>query len=430
MPIENGKYISPTWQNNGPPALEENELQDITDTLESLSAGGGGSGKRYANLVIGTSTNGWTTADCDYLCDGTDDNVEILAAINDLPAVGGEIVFLSGSYNLSGNFQIPANTPNYFLQMRGSGENTIINGNGNTFSWSNYGGGNNYTSISFKSIAVSSLIFSAVGFGAVSFYDSFLENTGTGSSSYISPSVCNCVIEFTSFNNIPFQNTEFPGEFTPLRFCNNLVYINQNLEASVVYGSKGSVVSGNVFMGKDGASNGAFSLRNGSATGNTLINCGGGASGSSVVSGNTVINGNLSAVGESVLSGNDITDGTITIAEGSTASGNNILQSDDSPNPCITLTKWINNEGDNTYSTITGNTCIGGLTGILLDTPDTMPIKTKTNACITGNTCTATTPLQINSNWSNCLVTGNMFPNGSIVDNGAGNIKANNFTGS
>lgn len=104
MPIVNGKYISPTWQNNSPPALEENELQDITDTLESLSASGGGSGKRYANLVIGTSTNGWAAADCDYLCDGAADDVEFNAAISKISSIstsGGSIVVLSGEYSLS-----------------------------------------------------------------------------------------------------------------------------------------------------------------------------------------------------------------------------------------------------------------------------------------------------------------------------------------
>lgn len=430
MPIQNGRYVSPTWVNNGPPAINQSELQDITNTLEALDSGtsGGGSGKRYASLVIGTSTNGWTTADCDYLCDGIADNVEILAAISALPSSGGGIVFLDGNYNLAGNFELPANAPNYFLQMSGSGANTVINGGGNTFSWSNYGGGDNYTSVRFFNITVSSLKFSAIGFGEVSFLNSFLVNTGTGSSNYINPFVCNCEVEFSNFQSIPFQNIKIPGNFTSLRFCNNRVYLSQELGSAVVYGAEGSSVSGNLFFSATGTYNNAFSMSGGSATGNMLINCGGGANGSSVVSGNAVVNGNLSATFKSILSCNDITDGAITLSEGSTASGNNISQSDDSRTPCITLTKWRNNEADNTYSTVIGNTCMGGTIGILLDTPSVMPIKTKSNACITGNTCTSSNPLQINSNWSNCLITGNMFPNGTITDNGSGNIKANNFT--
>ena len=34
MPIVNDNYVSPTWQNNGPPALDQSEMQDISDTLE------------------------------------------------------------------------------------------------------------------------------------------------------------------------------------------------------------------------------------------------------------------------------------------------------------------------------------------------------------------------------------------------------------
>jgi hypothetical protein len=69
MPIKDGKYKNPNWVNGGPPAIDADELNAISSTLESLDAAGGtgGDGKRYARIVIGTSTNGWTAADCDYL---------------------------------------------------------------------------------------------------------------------------------------------------------------------------------------------------------------------------------------------------------------------------------------------------------------------------------------------------------------------------
>lgn len=66
------------------------------------------SGKRTCRVVVGTSTAGWTEADCDFLCDGTDDQVEIQQAINSIPQNGqinnetvGEVVILAGVYNLS-----------------------------------------------------------------------------------------------------------------------------------------------------------------------------------------------------------------------------------------------------------------------------------------------------------------------------------------
>lgn len=58
-------------------------------------------GKRACRFVVGTTTAGWTAEDCDYLCDGTDDQVEIKAAIQALPSTGGEVVFLDGTYIFS-----------------------------------------------------------------------------------------------------------------------------------------------------------------------------------------------------------------------------------------------------------------------------------------------------------------------------------------
>lgn len=154
MPLVNGKYKNPQWVNGGPPAIDAQELNAISDTLENLDAGGGytlpvasptvlggvspvaktdsmtesvgvdnqgrlwgmpggsSGGKRYASFVIGTSTAGWTEADCDYLCDGVDDNIEIQAAIGALRLISGsitrnsgEILILPGTYNISKTIQ-------------------------------------------------------------------------------------------------------------------------------------------------------------------------------------------------------------------------------------------------------------------------------------------------------------------------------------
>lgn len=59
---------------------------------------------RAATVVIGTSARGWTAADCDFLCDGVDDQAEIQAAVDYIKSLGsgtGTIKFLSGTYNLS-----------------------------------------------------------------------------------------------------------------------------------------------------------------------------------------------------------------------------------------------------------------------------------------------------------------------------------------
>lgn len=86
------------------------------------SSGGSGSGKRTVRLTIGSSQYGWTASDCDYLCDGTADEVEINTAIQSLRSTGGEIVLLDGLYNLSS--QILMNKDG--ITLTGNGANTRI----------------------------------------------------------------------------------------------------------------------------------------------------------------------------------------------------------------------------------------------------------------------------------------------------------------
>ena len=80
------------------------------------------SGKRVCRFVVGTSTSGWTTSDCDYLCDGTADDVEINAAIQALPNNGGEVVILDGTYNITATIAI--NKVN--VKLSGNGASTVL----------------------------------------------------------------------------------------------------------------------------------------------------------------------------------------------------------------------------------------------------------------------------------------------------------------
>lgn len=77
---------------------------------------------RAARFVIGTSTAGWTLDDCDYLCDGTSDDVEIKSAINALPSGGGEILLLDGTYNIGSKIAISKAS----VTLRGSGASTVL----------------------------------------------------------------------------------------------------------------------------------------------------------------------------------------------------------------------------------------------------------------------------------------------------------------
>lgn len=72
---------------------------------------------RTCRLVVGTSTAGWTEEQCDYLCDGTADDVEIQAAVDALPEGGGTVVLLDGTYNLTNYITISKD----YVTVRGDG---------------------------------------------------------------------------------------------------------------------------------------------------------------------------------------------------------------------------------------------------------------------------------------------------------------------
>lgn len=103
MPISNGKYINPGWVNGQPPAINASELNAISDTLEMLDGVGG---KRGGYVVVGTSTAGATITTCDFLCDGTADDVEINAAIQQAKDLNLSVLLLNGTYNIANTINL------------------------------------------------------------------------------------------------------------------------------------------------------------------------------------------------------------------------------------------------------------------------------------------------------------------------------------
>lgn len=79
-------------------------------------------GKRTNRYTVGTSASGWQKRDCDFYCDGNADEVEINNAIAALPATGGEIVLLDGTYKLKGAIKLEKAN----VTIRGNGANTKI----------------------------------------------------------------------------------------------------------------------------------------------------------------------------------------------------------------------------------------------------------------------------------------------------------------
>lgn len=96
--------------------------------IQSAAYGSMSEKKRYASVVIGTTQNGHTLADCDYLCDGVDDQDEITQALAELSkdnsVHGGQIIFLAGVYSISKMITVPAKNHSFILS--GQGPSTIF----------------------------------------------------------------------------------------------------------------------------------------------------------------------------------------------------------------------------------------------------------------------------------------------------------------
>lgn len=73
-----------------------------------------------ATIVVAASDSLYDER-ADYVCDGVADNVEIQAAIDALPAGGGSIVLLDGTYNITTTI-----TSSNYCYIKGQGFGTIL----------------------------------------------------------------------------------------------------------------------------------------------------------------------------------------------------------------------------------------------------------------------------------------------------------------
>lgn len=83
---------------------------------------------REATVVVAASDS--LTLSADYKCSGAIDNVEIQAAIDALPAGGGKVVLLEGTYVLAAYVTVPSN-----VTLEGVGEATFIDATGLSYSY-------------------------------------------------------------------------------------------------------------------------------------------------------------------------------------------------------------------------------------------------------------------------------------------------------
>ncbi len=187
-------------------------------------------GRGSARLVIGTSQAGWAAGDCDYLCDGTADDVEINAAIQALPSTGGEIVILDGTYNISG--PISVNKAN--VTLSGCGFGTRLVGEYDTFVCSVYA----------SNCTVQNLFIKADG--AVTIINISSAQHCVIQNNYLDGTVCEeAVIDVSGSNNI-FSSNIIPGGATCfyVRGSKNVMIGNVTTAINQISGT-GNIVANN-----------------------------------------------------------------------------------------------------------------------------------------------------------------------------------------
>lgn len=103
--------ISQLGELTAPEAADETVIVDKSDTTQSAN----GSTKKiqmehlYVGSVNYTVCPAGSNVACNYTTDGTDDDVQIQAAIDALPATGGIVTLLDGTYTIGEAIELPSN---------------------------------------------------------------------------------------------------------------------------------------------------------------------------------------------------------------------------------------------------------------------------------------------------------------------------------
>lgn len=410
----------------------------------------GVSGKRTCRFVVGSSTAGWTQADCDYLCDGVDDQVEMTAALHALMELGGgEITILAGEYNLAGL--------DFFSNLEGVGDISIVGSPGSTilnltgsFSVREFSKG--YTvyfyGLTFVSTgAIATLRANGVGFD--------IQNCTLLNVSVIYGSISNYSTSFKFQNNRVELNLDPAGSITSkvelvqvydfyergsdsIRISGNLFKIDVPSLHSVtgsniiytdaIYAI--AIIENNIAVCVDSNwriyCRGQMMLENNNLNRVRLY-----IEADGTVTGNRITNGSIlvdlylpvgsSGMSQVSMTGNQIINTPVFVSGPVAITGNSFLNGTEKP--AVSMDKHAVNSRPELNPVIVGNFFVGGQVGIhLLAGEHVTSAPDVSHAIISSNRiCGCETPIQIDASWSSCMVTDNLFE-GRIVNNGTGNI--------
>lgn len=80
----------------------------------------------FALVVAASDSSSKSKNGADYICDGVADEVEINAALNDLPSAGGRVLLREGTFTIADSITFPADS----ITLEGQGRGTLIDGDG------------------------------------------------------------------------------------------------------------------------------------------------------------------------------------------------------------------------------------------------------------------------------------------------------------
>ena len=320
-------YTKTTWNAGAAPGISAANLNNLETQYDAAAADLAALIlRKAARFVVGTSTAGWTSADCDYLCDGTADQTEINAAITALPATGGEVIILDGTYNITAKINVTKSN----VSIRGNGNATILKR-----MWDSTVDEGVITLASISGCLVEDLQVDGNKASYAAVYNHGIYLVYGSSSNTVTGNTCD--------NN------------------NNGVFLS---------GSSSNTVTGNTC---DNNSNGVFlsGSSNNTVTGNTCNNNNNGVfladSSSNTVTGNTCDNNSNLGVFLSGSSSNTVTGNTC-----NNNSSSSIRLTGSSSNNTVTGNTYNNNNNSGIYlsssdrNNVTGNTCMRG-TGLAGD---------------------------------------------------------------
>ncbi len=330
-----------------------NRFSDVTDL-------------RTATFVVAASDS-VHKFEADYKCNGTNDHVQVQAAIDSLPATGGEVFLLDGTYNIEVSIALDS-----FQTLRGTGFNTILTTTTAAVDIITATGGDGSEKVE---ILVADLCVNGTAGGVdndVPILWEYVDNSKIVNTWIRDNAERGIYLSYCDFNviadNICQANTGSSIEF--FRSNNNTVTGNTchaNTVAGIyLYESSNNTVVGNTSQGNTGTGSGikvVTTSNNNTITGNTCQGNGYHGVGLGYSANNNTITGNT-------CQGNGYEGIYIDDSDNNTISGNTCQGNGDS-GICI---------GESSNNTIIGNTCQGNAwNGIAVDISDS-------NA-IVGNTC-------------------------------------------